>query len=320
MSNTEREEVFKDITRQASREQTIVANERSGYRMPPEYITRKTLVQIDLACTVICSEAQEDPRYFLNRFQGDSMNLAMNLTFAIGFSLWLKNSSLLYCVTEELAKALIETDILDKKNILTDLTWQFQQIVVAIPRFLLCPPGTTDVYVDFLLVNCFKKPGIETQWISICFVDTSGNIWVADTQIDADGDVIIDHGKLDEKDREFCDKIRSFAINILLLLETSGGSLVSDVVPTETVDDVKQPKGFGKKSLTPPPKYPRWIGKNYQIKSEQSPVSESRGTHASPRIHWRRGHWRCIEPGEGKKWKQSKRLWIEPVLINASIE
>jgi hypothetical protein len=31
MSNTEREEVFKDITRQASREQTIVANARSDY-------------------------------------------------------------------------------------------------------------------------------------------------------------------------------------------------------------------------------------------------------------------------------------------------
>ncbi|MEG4959379.1 MULTISPECIES: hypothetical protein [unclassified Microcoleus] len=176
MSNTEREEVFKDITRQASPEQTIVANERSGYRMPPEYITRKTLVQIDLACTVICSEAQEDPRSFLNRFQGDSINLAMNLTFATGFSLWLKSSSLLYCVTKELAKALIETDILDKKNILTDLIWPFPQIVVAIPRFLLCPPGTTDVYVDFLLVSSFKKPGKETQWISICFVDTIGNI------------------------------------------------------------------------------------------------------------------------------------------------
>jgi hypothetical protein len=288
--------------------------------MPPEYITRKTLVQIDIACTVICSEAQENPRSFLNRFQGDSINLAMNLTFAKGFSLWLKSSSLLYCVTKELAKALIETHILDKKNILSDLILPFQQIVVAIPRFLLCPPGTTDVYVDFLLVSCFEKPGNENQWISICFVDTSRNIWVADTQIDATGDVIIDHGKLDDKDRKFCDKIRSFAINILLLLENSGDSLLSDVVPSETVDDIKKPKGFGKKSLTPPPKYPRWMGKNYQIKSELSPVSENRGTHASPRIHWRRGHWRCIEPGEGKKWKESKRLWIEPVLINGGIE
>jgi hypothetical protein len=36
---------------------------------------------------------------------------------------------------------------LDKKNILKDLIWPFQQIVVAIPRFLLCPPGTPDVGV-----------------------------------------------------------------------------------------------------------------------------------------------------------------------------
>jgi hypothetical protein len=115
MSNAEREEVFKDITRHASREQTIVANERSGYRMPPEYITRKTLVQIDLACTVISSAVQEDPLSFLKRYQGDSINLAMNLAFAEGFSLWLESSNSLYCVTKELAKALIETDILDKK-------------------------------------------------------------------------------------------------------------------------------------------------------------------------------------------------------------
>jgi hypothetical protein len=83
----------------------------------------------------------------------------MNLAFAKGFSLWLKSSSLLYCVNKELAKALIETDILDKKNILKDLIWPFQQIVATIPRFLLCPPGTTDVYVDFWLISCFKRPG-----------------------------------------------------------------------------------------------------------------------------------------------------------------
>ena len=31
------------------------------------------------------------------------------------------------------------------------------------------------------------------------------------------------------------------------------------------------------------------------------------GTHASPRQHWRRGHWRT--------YKSGKRAWVEPMLV-----
>jgi hypothetical protein len=38
------------------------------------------------------------------------------------------------------------------------------------------------------------------------------------------------------------------------------------------------------------------------------------GTHASPRLHWRRGHWREQAIGAGRK--EHKTLWIEPTLIS----
>jgi hypothetical protein len=32
------------------------------------------------------------------------------------------------------------------------------------------------------------------------------------------------------------------------------------------------------------------------------------GTHASPRLHWRRGHWRTMK-------KSGKKVWIDPMLV-----
>jgi len=56
---------------------------------------------------------------------------------------------------------------------------------------------------------------------------------------------------------------------------------------------------------------PLWIGKNYRVKSEDT--SERGGTHASPRVHWRRGYLRNQPYGEGRQHR--KLVWIEPVLI-----
>lgn len=39
------------------------------------------------------------------------------------------------------------------------------------------------------------------------------------------------------------------------------------------------------------------------------------GTHASPRLHWRRGHFR--NQAYGVKHSERKVIWIEPTLIGA---
>jgi len=49
--------------------------------------------------------------------------------------------------------------------------------------------------------------------------------------------------------------------------------------------------------------------------SRQFPAEAHGGTHSSPTPHWRRGHWRVLTPGEGRRWKQAKRVLVAPVLV-----
>lgn len=57
---------------------------------------------------------------------------------------------------------------------------------------------------------------------------------------------------------------------------------------------------------------PNIIGKNYRITVESS-KSGSDGGHGSPRLHWRRGHFRQQAFGTGMS--QHRTLWIEPTLV-----
>ena len=56
--------------------------------------------------------------------------------------------------------------------------------------------------------------------------------------------------------------------------------------------------------------HPNFIGRKYVIQREQS----LGGSHASPRMHWRRGHYR--NQHFGKLRSQTKRIRIEPVLVS----
>lgn len=60
---------------------------------------------------------------------------------------------------------------------------------------------------------------------------------------------------------------------------------------------------------------PNILGANYQIKSEgaQRPSSEGDAGHATPRFHWRRGHWRNQAHGEGRTLRRF--VWLEPMAI-----
>ena len=58
---------------------------------------------------------------------------------------------------------------------------------------------------------------------------------------------------------------------------------------------------------------PRWIGRNYKRRISSF---EKVGTHQSPVMHWRRGHWRN-QPIGAKELKQRKFMWIEPILVGS---
>ena len=61
---------------------------------------------------------------------------------------------------------------------------------------------------------------------------------------------------------------------------------------------------------------PNLVGHGYQIKRSVSAGGE--GTHASPRMHWRCGHWHYVVHGKGRT--QRKLDWFQPVLVNAPSE
>jgi hypothetical protein len=57
---------------------------------------------------------------------------------------------------------------------------------------------------------------------------------------------------------------------------------------------------------------PNFIGRHYRLPTE-TPRHE--GGHASPRMHWRRGHNRMQFHGKGRALR--KLIWIEPMLVNS---
>lgn len=61
--------------------------------------------------------------------------------------------------------------------------------------------------------------------------------------------------------------------------------------------------------------HPQFLGRTYQWQRERA---DHGGTHASPRLHPRRGHWRYQPHGPGRKEK--KVIWIRPMLIGAKPE
>ena len=68
---------------------------------------------------------------------------------------------------------------------------------------------------------------------------------------------------------------------------------------------------------------PNVIGAKYKFKREVPTIVDGKfvtgqratGTHASPRLHWRRGHYR--NQAFGHQRKERKTIWIEPCLIGA---
>lgn len=317
----EREKIFRMIAKSATPEQKTLTNKRAGYRMPPGYISQRALVEIDLGCLILCNDF---PDTLLDSSPEENAFMKSTVCFGNLFNGWAKTSSPLYCVTKNMMEALSFTDSLSKKEILKNIKLPLQDLVIALPAHSLCCPGSepaNETYIDFLMVNCFYPTDTkDTITIGVFSIDINANSWIVKTEIDASGKIINNQEACEENHIKFFKEIRNLVISVLLLLQTSANAILSEVLPTETIDDYEKPKGFGKIRSTLPPKYPRWIGKNYQIKSERRQTSKRGGTHASPRAHWRSGHFRRLEPGEGKKWTEQKTLWIEPIFITGGIE
>jgi hypothetical protein len=314
----ERDVLFASVTKDASPKERAMAEKRLGYNMPPGYISKKDLVLMDLACANLCTQLKS--KFLSIDWNFIPEDFYTSVVFSKCFGTWSNSGSPVYCITKEIMEPLNQTDSLSKKAILKDFNLPLYNLLIAVPRNKMCTPTGNNTYVDFLLVNCFYPTEERlTKLIGVFSVDTDGNTWVVKTEIDLAGNVIVDERE-SEKHKDFFHKIRNLVISVLLLMDVSGDSILTDVAPSETVEGRNHKKGFGKSRVELLAKYPRWIGKNYQQKTERQQVARTKGSHSSPRTHWRRGHFRRLEPGEGKKWTAQQTLWIEPVLINVGVE
>jgi hypothetical protein len=112
-----------------------------------------------------------------------------------------------------------------------------------------------------------------------------------------------------EAERKFQDKMMTFAIKLMLAL-TARPDLIKVGQQTRKHREIKHSRRTEVREAL-------WsantIGWEYRATRERG--GHAQGTHASPRLHWRRGHMRNQPYGE--KLTLRKLLWIEPVLVNA---
>lgn len=115
----------------------------------------------------------------------------------------------------------------------------------------------------------------------------------------------------EDKDKAILGDMVSLALNLILFM-TACPTVVERVkvaVPAVTVG-----KKGNKKVITPSLWEPCFIGRNYT-----RPGRSLGGSHASPRMHFRRAHWHHYNVGP--KGSQTLKVnWVERVLVNAPID
>lgn len=131
---------------------------------------------------------------------------------------------------------------------------------------------------------------------------------------DPHDDEIMGDAPQGEVETAFQNKMQMFAVKLMLALTARPNYI--------KMGSITRPAKTKKRGITRDALWgPNLVGWEYRaqrIRPEGAPA----GTHASPRMHWRKGHWRN-QPFGPKPWTEAserKLLWIEPVLINAPEE
>lgn len=153
----------------------------------------------------------------------------------------------------------------------------------------------------------------DTGLISNYNSNTPTNRLVSDVYHDDiryNGELVSDEQTFDPKaDGEFSNRVFSFVIKLLSVMA---------VRPTytetgECLRAAKMKHGRERDALWAP----NYVGRAYKTQRADKGAGAG-GTHASPRLHWRRGHMRKQLYGE--KRALSKIIWLEPCLVGASEE
>ena len=156
----------------------------------------------------------------------------------------------------------------------------------------------TPVNIFAPVASIFWSGGATDGYFTNCVtISQDGN----DVWVDLSAEITVD-----EVANEFTIESDPNIINLLLFMqrEQDAKEVIELDAPTRKMGLSKNTKQII---------VPRVIGEGYKPKIIRN--YESTGTHASPRTHWRSGHWRQ-QPYGKKDDPKLKTIWLEPVLVN----
>lgn len=230
-----------------------------------------------------------------------------------------------YFVAEDFLRAVAATE-LPHDFTLNDLHWPMPAMVLGFPvRFMREYLGTETCYIyaaDFdqgehgcpylpaAPVIVMPKAKVSFWWYA-CVERRLESFVSAYWREDRVDEIIQSYTYTDytgadalkvKADKERCDLLSSLMLKLLVVLNTRPNL----VEPATRLRAASSHKGKTRTELWSP----NTIGRHYQVLRDRT---VSTGTHASPRLHWRRGHLRSQPHGHGRLLR--KLIWLEPTLI-----
>ena len=230
-----------------------------------------------------------------------------------------------YYVAEDFIRAVAATE-LPHDFTLADLHWPMPAMVIGFPlRFMRDYLGTETCYVyaaefdagdhgcRFLPATpVITMPQAKVTFGGYACVDGVLESFVSSYWKEDRVDEIIQKysytdytgadGPKVQADKERCERLSALMFKLLVVLNTRSNLVES----ARRVRRARTHKGKLRSELWSP----NIIGAKYQVLRETTTPA---GTHASPRLHWRRGHLRNQALGSGRLLR--KLIWIEPTLV-----
>jgi hypothetical protein len=201
-----------------------------------------------------------------------------------------------YWVSKELLTALMQSELSIE---IESLNWAMKTGIFMLPKGVVFSPEKRSIYTIFWHYDAADK--------FLCWAATDGDSFFCRQHKVGDNLRKFTYADVEDLNpqlvTDFNEYLQAIFLRLILLMECR-----PELVEAEA-QVVRVNKGFAKDKAKDFYE-PLWIGRNYAIKKD---VQDKGGTHASPRVHWRRGYLRNQPYGEGKQ--QRKLVWIEPVLV-----
>jgi hypothetical protein len=247
-------------------------------------------------------------------------------------------------VAPELLEAVMATDFKDEVN-WRELQLPYEHGIFMLPRGTFRHPKDGDVafihygrYLEkhypaplpgWFTITKFANSKSQANFGITCFCPESANLTWYDSNITEEIRPVIRYknmffneetGKgefferqrrsrwdfpLELEDRDFLESMGAILFGLLLALEAEPALMGKPALVRKVMaKGDKPPKEFWKPCL---------IGEHFRI---QRIHAKGEGTHASPRWHWRRGHYRSQPYGPASTLR--KRIWLKPTMIGGS--